>query len=583
MEFSRQTKTLPLPQKLGTFSSIADALDYAAYTEYGYTFFNARGNLEMELSYAALRQRAIELARRYLGAGLKRHSHVGIIAEMHPDFITAFFACQYAGLIAVPLPTPNILGGRMGWETQLARILESASIEMVVRPTSLAENFENIHHSLDAERILSVDELLGKPAADEMLLAPLRPDEISHIQYSSGSTRFPLGIKISQKAFFANSQCIANALGFTPEDRVISWLPYYHDMGLIGCLLVPVSNQIPVDFLLTDSFARQPLQWLKLIAGRKGTISFSPSFGYEICSRLAKNKRNLDLDLSHWRVAGIGGDMIKSFALNEFSKVYKPYGFSEKAFVPSYGLAESTLAFSFQPLGEGITVDLIDKNKLHEDLRAEKLTQVNGREFMRVASCGYPLPQHRVEIRNEKGVALSECEVGRIFIQGPSLMDGYYTPSRSQSNGNGNLALKEGWLDTGDMGYLSGGRLYITGRQKEMILIKGRNIWPQDLEWHVEREVEGLRPRDTAAFPHENKDGEEIAVILVQCRTSNPQERAMIEKQVQAVLYRNVGITCQVELIPPRSLPFTTSGKLMRSQARQLWLQGVIKNGTKAG
>jgi len=199
---------------------------------------------------------------------------------------------------------------------------------------------------------------------------------------------------------------------------------------------------------------------------------------------------------------------------------------------------------------------------------AEPATGGRGRLF---ASCGKPLPGYRVEIRDEKGRLLPERRVGDVFVTGPSLMDGYHAQPETTRQCIG----EDGWLDTGDMGYLADGRLFITGRRKDMIIVKGRNIWPQDLEWHVDREVPGLRSGDTAAFGHESEDGHEIAVILVQCRVSDEGRRESLRKEVSSVISRNCSISCRVELIPPRALPFTTSGKLIRTRARQRWLEGA--------
>ena len=281
------------PLRLADFGSLCDALDYAALAKTGMTFTNARGQCEHALRYANIRYRAIELAKRLLGLGLSRGEHVGIIADMHPDFICAFFACQYAGLIAVPLPVITGLGGRQGYEEQLKIILENAEIHVALGTTESLEILSRAAEETETEIVMTISALAELPPSKQTLKS-LGPHEISHIQFSSGSTRNPLGIEISQKSLMANARSIArDALEFTSRDRVASWLPFYHDMGLVGCMIVPVTCQLTIDYLYTDSFARRPVQWLRMISQNKCTISFSPTFGYDVCARRMKGKNCL--------------------------------------------------------------------------------------------------------------------------------------------------------------------------------------------------------------------------------------------------------------------------------------------------
>ena len=564
------------PMRMAHFGSLTEALDYAALAKTGMNFYNTRGECEYALSYAAIRNRAIKLAKKFLGLGLSRGERVGIVADMNPDFVCAFFACQYAGMLSVPLPVVTGLGGSQGYESQLKTILETSDASIALGPTSLLDSLSRAAEGTNVEIVTTVSALEEGPTS-EVTLKPLNDHEVSHIQFSSGSTRYPLGIEISQSAVMANARSISNdALQFTNNDRVASWLPFYHDMGLIGCMIVPITCQLTVDYLYTDSFARRPAQWLRIISENKCTISFSPTFGYDVCSRRMKGKGEENLDLSHWRVAGIGGDMIQSHVMKDFSETFAPYGFKAEAFVPSYGLAEVTLAFSFQSLDTGVTVDYIDKKALTEDKKAIPCAvendQFDSAKIRAIASCGKPMPGYHLEIRDEGGVTLPDRHIGSVFIQGPSMMSGYHENKQETDA----CLDSENWLDTGDMGYIADGILYITGRRKDMILLNGRNIWPQDMEGHAEQNVEALRSRDTAAFAIQDSDGKEEAVILVQCRSPKEDVREKLKKDVHAVIFRSTGVDCRVELIPQRSLPFTTSGKLRRAEAKKLWLSGAL-------
>jgi len=604
-----------VPFRRADFESLTEALDYAARGRAGLNFYSSRGQLEHTLTYPQLREDAIALGRRLLALGLERGDRVGVVADMHPDFVRGFFACQYAGLVAVPLPVPTALGGREGYEAQLQRVLQNCRARVALTPDGLLDPVRNAATPIGVEWVMTVPALAAS-APVEGELSPLGADEISHVQYSSGSTRYPLGIRIGQRALMSNAASVnQHALQMTSADRSASWLPFYHDMGLIGFLLIPMTCQVSVDYMHTDGFARRPLQWLQMISDNRCTIAFSPTFGYELCVRRAAKKGDLDLDLSCWRVAGIGGEMVRPEPLDEFARTFAAHGFRPEAFVPSYGLAEATLAVSFAPLGTGVSVDLVDKEALVTRNVAWPV-RTNGKAHGATANgnghngkghdtnshagnghagnghngkamtahghaddhggrlfavCGVPMPGFEVAIRDDDGADLPERHIGRVLIKGPSLMSGYDHNDEATAR-----TMQDGWLDTGDMGYMIEGKLVITGRRKDLIIVNGRNIWPQDLEWHAEAALEELRSRDSAAFAVTDDDGREVPVLLVQCRS---QEEAVVERmrtRVHAEVFRNTGIDCRVAMVPPRSLPFTTSGKLSRAKARQGYLEGRI-------
>jgi fatty-acyl-CoA synthase len=349
-----------------------------------------------------------------------------------------------------------------------------------------------------------------------------------------------------------------------PDDRGVSWLPLYHDMGLVGFLLAPLAGQVTVDLLATQDFARRPLLWLSLLSQNRGTLSYSPSFGYELCLR-RRQAEGPALDLSAWRVAGIGGDMIRPGILAGFAEAYARHGFDPKAFLPSYGMAEATLAVSFAPLGRGVATDTISLDRLEREGVAEAGAADRSRPFVR---CGAPLPGHEVAIRGEDGDALPERRVGRIHVRGPSLMLGY--DGRPEETAE--VLSADGWLDTGDLGYRIGEEVVITGRAKDLIIVNGRNIWPQDLEWSVEQSVPGLRTGDVAAFSVDGEAGETV-VLMVEARAADPEGREKLKAEVAATLRMRHGIECQVVLTAPGTLPMTSSGKLSRTRARRLYLE----------
>ena len=357
------------------------------------------------------------------------------------------------------------------------------------------------------------------------------------------------------------------------SDRCISWLPWYHDMGLVGCCLSLIANQISVDYLKTEDFARRPLAWLDLISRNEGTsISYSPTFGYDICARRVSSQTNVAerFDLSRWRIAGNGADMIRPDVMQAIVDAFAPAGFRAAAFLPSYGLAEATLAVSTMPVGEGIVPDLVDERILSGEGRAGA-DKSKPTRYRAIVNCGKPLPGLTVEIIGEDGEALADRQIGKIFVSGLGIMSGYFRDPEATA-----ACLQDGRLDTGDMGYLADGYIYIVGRAKDMIIVNGKNHWPQDIEWAIEQ-LPGFKAGDIAAFSITTSNGEEAPAVLVQCRTTDMDERCRLRDEIRAKVRLLTGMTCVVELVPPRTLPRTSSGKLSRSKARTLYLSGHIQ------
>ncbi len=478
------TQNRDLPQRLGHFGSLAEGLDYAAQGVTGFNFYSSRGQLQTVLSYADLRDRAIATARKLNYLGLKRGERVAVVAETGPDFMAVFFGCQYAGLIPCPMPYTMYIGGKDSYIERVAGMLTAASASMVVTGDDLLSHISQGAAKAGTARVMTHAELQALPES-AAALKPFAADEDAYIQYSSGSTSNPKGVLISQKAIIANASGILNeGMKLKPTDRAFSWLPLYHDMGLVGFCLSPLLGQTTVDFLATTSFARRPALWLKLMSDNGSTVTYSPSFGFDLASRRI-NGEAPSLDLSRLRIAGIGGDMVRADVLDAFAATLSVAGFRPEAFLPSYGMAETTLAISFVDADKPVRVDRIDRQVLKAEGRAVPAEGEQARSFV---VCGRPMSTSIVEIRNERGEALGAREVGRIFVRTPSLMSGYFQNEEATASAIG----ADGFLDTGDMGYWLDGEIVITGRAKDLILHNGRNIWPQDIEWAAEQ-IEPLR------------------------------------------------------------------------------------------
>ncbi len=549
------------------FPTLAAALDYAAGGDSGFNYYDGRGALVATLPYRELRARALEMSRRL--APLGRGERLALVAHTHPDFAVMFYACQYAGLVPVPLPAAVHLGGREAYIRHLRQLVRDCQAVAAFAPPEFVGFLREASEGLSLTLVGTSQDFSALPALDTVPRPP-EPSELAYLQYTSGSTRFPRGTMITQSAVMANLKAIFNhGFRLTPEDRFCSWLPYYHDMGLVGIVLGCVATQRSVDYLPTRDFAMRPRLWLKLMSLNRCTVSFSPPFGYTLCARRLRSADTESLDLSAWRVAGVGAEMIHPETLHEFAKVLASAGFNERAFLPCYGMAECSLAVSFAPLEGGAGSDVVDVDRLAHYGEAIPVaaegTPSKGKAFI---NCGQPLPGYEMEIRDERGRPLPERRCGRIHLRGASLMSGYFgNPVASRE-----VLSADGWLDTGDIGYQAKGSLHITGRAKDLMIIKGRNIWPQDLEHLAEQQPE-VRPTDASAFSITDPDEGELAVLVVQCREADPRKLASLAERVQQAIHVEFGIHCLIELVPPHTLPRTSSGKLSRSTARKEFLE----------
>ncbi|WP_205297377.1 fatty acyl-AMP ligase [Candidatus Pantoea multigeneris] len=565
---SETMSTHSLPMRYADFPSLVEALDYAAQGSTGMNFYDRRNQLIASLDYRTLQQRAIAGAQRLLTLNLNRGDRVALIAETSVGFVEAFFACQYAGLVAVPLAIPMGVGQRASYITKLQGLISSCSPAVIISGDEWVPLIKSAVVDAPPPQILSNEEFNALPQKDIALTLPA-PDDIAYLQYTSGSTRFPRGVIITQRSVMSNLQVISHdGIKLRAGDRCVSWLPFYHDMGLVGFLLTPVATQLSVDYLRTQDFAMRPMQWLKLISKNGGTVSVAPPFGYELCLRRSNEKELAELDLSGWRVAGLGAEPIPPALLQQFGEHFSAVNFNSQAFMPCYGLAENTLAVSFFDGESATSVNMVDRDELEYHGRAVEPGK-NTRFTSAFVNCGKALPGHGIEIRNEAGAAVAERRVGHIFISGPSLMSGYFRDSASQ-----NQIAATGWMDTGDLGYLLDGNLYVTGRKKDLIIIRGRNIWPQDIEYVAESEPE-IRSGDAIAFVTDEQDEGAHIILQIQCRVTSEERRAQIIHSLSARIQSEFGVSTHINLLPPHSIPRTSSGKPARAEAKKRYLAAL--------
>ena len=557
-------------QNLAGFSCLSEALDYAAAGVTGCNFYDAKGRLSAVVPYSELRQQARLAAQRLLNLDLKRGDHVALVADTHQDFIVLFFACQYIGLVPFAMPIPLNLGSHAIYVQQLKGMLTSGRAKVAIAHKEFISFLEEA--AVDNEHLewIGTPEQLADITPSERSMEPSRPEEPAYLQFTSGSTRSPQGVIITGKAVMSNLQGITRSgLKVHNGDRCASWLPFYHDMGLVGFVLGPIASQLSVDYLRTRDFAIRPLQWLRLISRNRCTIAFSPPFGYELCTRRIRSADLQQLDLSCWRIAGIGAEMLRSSTFKAFARTMAETGFDSNAFLPCYGLAEASLAATFSELDHGLDVMSVDALTMAERGIAVRV-QADNRKVIEIVNCGSALPDHEIRIIDNDGELLPDLRVGRVLVKGPSLMSGYLDDQEATDR----VILENGWLDTGDLGYLYRDNLYLTGRRKDIIIVNGRNIRAQDLE-EIAEEMDEIRMGESSAFDIETDDEQQIVVLVVECRLTESTARQSLIKQLQRKVYEGFGIYCYVDLVAPHTLPRTSSGKLSRVAARKGFIERV--------
>ncbi len=564
------TKADKAAQGARPFATLMDAVDALKDSGRAYRFHDVRGTQIGEIAYRDLGARARELGRRLAGR-FERGSRIALVAETSPSFILAFYACQCAGLVPAPLPLPVNLGGKEGYLQQIRLMTIGSDAAAVVGPATVKPFLEEAVAGLSGVAAMDFAELEALSPA-QAAPTPFGPQEECYIQYSSGSTSAPKGVIGTQASVTANLHAItAYGLEVAPTDHAVSWLPLYHDMGLIGFALSPMYIGMGVDFLATSDFVRRPLMWLRLMTRTGATITYSPSFGYELAARRAARAEEGAIDLTKLRVAGIGADMVRPEALDAFAKAFSSHGFDPRAFLPSYGMAEATLAITFTKVGAPVEVDSVDMRHFNRSGVAQPAsTLTSAAETRNFVLCGRPLPGHDLQVRGSDLEVLPDRAVGRIFIKGPSLTPGYFRNAEATD-----AMYQDDWLDTGDMGYMLDGEIVITGRAKDLIIINGRNIWPQDIEWAVEG-MPGVRKNGVAAFSVDDGSSERIVVVVERRGGMSSEDLAEMKRDVMNAIQTAAGAPAEVVLARPHSMVLTSSGKLSRAKVKAKYLDGAF-------
>lgn len=528
-----------------------------------------------DISYGKLLETASRVAAGLTAKGLRRDETVAIMLPTCSDFFYAFFGVMLAGGIAVPIYPPARPDKIEEYVRRQVSILRNAEVRFLIsfeRAKSVSQIMRLSIPSLAA--VTSVETLIeeaGRPRAT----ASIEPSETAFIQYTSGSTGDPKGVVLSHSNVLANVRGIGWAVKFRPTDLVVSWLPLYHDMGLIGSWLFSVYFGAPITLLSPLSFLSRPERWLWAMHDSRGTLCPAPNFAYELCARKIPDHALEGLDLSSWRVAINAGEAVLAETLARFARRFARYGFRARSYVPCYGLAESSVALAFPAIDREPLVDVIRRDVFESQGRALAAVPAGESDpnVLRFVGNGRPLPQHEIKIVNDEGHPVDERVQGRLFFRGPSRASGYFRNPKATAE----ITTADGWMDSGDLAYWADGEIFVTGRSKDLIIKSGRNIIPQEVE-AAAADVTGVRRGCVAAFGSVDTDtGTERLVIVAETRATQGEDLSRIEAEVVHRVDAVLGIPPdRVVLVPSQSIPKTSSGKIRRNATRSLYEQGQL-------
>jgi len=530
---------------LSGFDTIAQAIaDIGGhFPENGYTFQDMTG-AETRYTFPEIERATAIRAAAIQSMGLKQGDRLGLIIIEPEDFVLTFLAAMRVGVIPVPLYPPLSLGNLDAYADRTANILDaSGATVLIVSPRLQNLLWSQVDKVSGLKRLVVADKL--GDVEDAPVYPEISPGDIAFLQYTSGSTADPKGVIVTHANLVANIECIVLGLNLSPHDDTgVSWLPLYHDMGLIGFVLVTIYRGVNTVFIPTVRFIRRPWAWLDTVHRHRGTISFAPNFAYALVTRKCTPERMADWDLSCVKAFGCGAEPIHPETMEAFTQQFAEHcGLPESAILPAYGMAEFTLCVSMKPLAERF--------------------RVHGENI----ACGGGFPDHEIAVFSEDGRRLGEDEEGELCLRGPSVSPGYFQdPERTAATFHG------GWLHTGDLGYLHDGQVHVTGRIKDLVILNGRNLHPQSIEW-VAAEVEGVRKGNVVAFSRPDEHSEALVIAM----ETRAEDAEALTKAVKKAVSRSLGVTvAEVVCLPPGALPKTSSGKLQRRKTREHYLEARL-------
>jgi fatty-acyl-CoA synthase len=540
----------------------------------GFAFVRADGS-ERFCSFQEMASEAARRAGALASLGLREGERLVLVVPDGDEFVLSLLGASFAGIVPVPLHPAEAARSLAAYHQTVAHVVRATGATMILTTAAAKATVERAANLLGTENalraVVTVEDLAH---AHRSLRVDAPADALALVQFTSGSTGRPKAVAVT------HANLAANAAGFMIDglrrdpavDKGVSWLPLFHDMGLIGFVMGPLFTNVPCVLLPTATFARRPRVWLDTIHRHRGTITYASSFAYALIAKRLKDKNLQDLDLSSLRICGCGAEPLQAQVLREFAETLAPAGFRASAFVPSYGMAEGTLAITLAPLGRALETDTVDMHALAEGRAVAAHSQGTATEMV---SSGRPFPGHELAIVDEAGRRLAERRIGQIVVRGPSVVTGYFCePERTartygpiEGDGPGDNP----WFHTGDLGYLVGEELFVCGRAQDVVAIGGRHYFPSDIESAVS-EVPGVRRGGVVAFsvlaPAAGITAAETARLVVCCEGTAMREEAIAE-HAGAIVSARFGLTLdEVVVVAPASLPRTSSGKLKRQETR---------------
>jgi 1-acyl-sn-glycerol-3-phosphate acyltransferase len=551
--------------------TLVEILDWHAERHPGrrHIAFLPRDGAVEELTYGELAGRAGRVAAGLEALGLEPGQSAGLMLPTGLDYFAAFYGVLIAGGVPVPLYPPFRPSQLEDHLRRQAGILDTAQARVLVAMPEVLPLARLVRAQVPTlARVATVAELEAATAPPRR--PALKEQDIAFLQFTSGSTADPKGVILTHANLLANLRAIDASIELDSRDVVVSWLPLYHDMGLIGAWMGSLYFGMPLVLMSPLSFLTRPARWLKAVHRYRATLSAAPNFAYELCLKKIDDSEIEGVDLSSWRASLNGAEPVSAETIRRFSERFAAYGYKPGTMMPVYGLAENSLALAFPPWGRGPVVDRVDRERLSS--AGEAAATEDEASALRFVGCGYPLPGHEIRIVDATGAELGERREGRLQFRGPSATSGYFrNPEATRQLFDGD------WLDSGDMAYIAEGEIFITGRAKDMIIRAGRNVYPQELEEAV-GDLDGVRKGCVAVFGSADPDsGTERLVVLAETRESDDEARARLADEIQNATVDLVGMPADdVALVPPHTVPKTSSGKIRRAAGRELYERGKV-------
>ena len=524
---------------------------------------------ELPITYGDLWHGAQAAAAGFRRLGVDPGAAVALMLRTEPAFFEAFFGALMAGFVPVPIYPPFRRDRIEEYARRQTGILANAQARALVtfeEGLPVGRLLRSLVPSISA--VITMADLAG--GRDVPLPHP-SPDDPALIQYTSGSTGEPKGVLLSHANLLANIRGIGEAIAVGPDDVAVSWLPLYHDMGLIGCWLGALHFGVPLVLLSPSAFLARPARWLWALHAHRGPLSAAPNFAFDLCARKVSDEEIRGLDLSSLRLALNGSEAVSAETIERFTRRFADYGLKPEALCPVYGLAEASVALTIPRLGTPPRIDCVGREIFERKQLAEPADQADP-AALRVVGCGRPLRAHEIRVVDDAGRALGERVEGRIEFRGPSVTSGYFRNLAATRQ-----AVHDGWMDSGDLGYVADGDLFVTGRQKDLIIKAGRNLYPQEVE-EIVGSVPGIRRGCVAAFGIVDPSiGTERLVVVAESRETLAAERSRLEAAVQDRVVAALGIPAdRVMIARPGTVLKTSSGKIRRGATREAYVRGQL-------